>query len=204
MATEEASKKVGEEEEEEQLPVQEFMFYLKPENTYTIIEKEWVKFTLLTAVIYCIHLFWMCYGVDAYSSYERHTQCTGATTKDDASGVYDTWILLTIIFHMVEWIRQTIFATSALVGVNLVAVYYGLFIFVPYGLIVMLGAGIAAGSSESDCQENQPARSTYLLLQLLAFFLTLITCCAHVIFFKIMGVEWLHEVLYREDDDEDD
>ena len=72
MATEEASKKVGEEEEEEQLPVQEFMFYLKPENTYTIIEKEWVKFTLLTALIYCIHLFWMCYGVDAYSSYERH------------------------------------------------------------------------------------------------------------------------------------
>jgi len=61
---------------------------------------------------------------------------------------------LTIIFHMVEWIRQTIFATSALVGVNLVAVYYGLFVFVPYGLIVMLGAGIAAGSSESNCQEN--------------------------------------------------
>ena len=151
MSTEQA--KVGE-EEDEQLPVQEFKFYLKPENTYTIIEKEWVKFTLLTAVIYLIHLFWMCYGVDVYSSYERHTPCQGASTKDDASGVYDTWILLTIIFHMVEWIRQTIFATSALVGVNLVAVYYGLFVFVPYGLIVMLGAGIAAGSSESNCQEN--------------------------------------------------
>lgn len=127
--------------------VEPFKAYLMPSKTYEIIEKEWVLFTILTALVYCIHLVWMCYGVDAYSSYERHIICGDLKNKDDASSVYDTWILLCIIFHMVEWIRQTIFATSALVGVNLVGVFYALFIMVPYGIIVMLGGAIAAFGS---------------------------------------------------------
>lgn len=139
-------------------------FYLKPANTYVIIEKEWVLFTLLTGLVYCIHLVWMCYGVDVYASYERHQLCEGATSLEDASGVFDTWILLCIIFHMVEWIRQTIFATSALVGVNLVGVFYGLYVIVPFGVIVMLGGAISAFTAESDCQDKQSARATYLKL----------------------------------------
>lgn len=129
-------------------------FYLKPANTYVVIEKEWVLFTALTALIYLIHLVWMCYGVDVYASYERHIPCTGAFTADEASSVYDIWILLCIIFHMIEWIRQTIFATSALVGVNLVGVYYALYFIVPFGVIVMLGGAIAAFTSEAACQDN--------------------------------------------------
>ena len=93
----------------------------------------------------------MCYGVDVYSSYERHITCGDANTIDDASAVYDVFILLCIIFHMVEWIRQTIFATSALVGVNLVGVFYALFPNVIFGLIVMLVGAIAAFASDSDC-----------------------------------------------------
>lgn len=111
-------------------------------------------FTLLTAVAYALHLVWMCYGVDAYSSYERHLPCGTATSLDDASAVYDTWILLCIIFHMVEWIRQTIFVTSALVGVNLVGVFYALYIMIPYGIIVMLGGAIASFSADADCSEK--------------------------------------------------
>lgn len=152
MTTEAEVKKPDEGGEEEgELEIQEMNYYLKPGNTYIIIEKEWVLFTLLTGLIYCIHLVWMCYGVDVYASYERHIGCEGATTLEDASAVYDTWILCCIIFHMIEWIRQTIFATSALVGVNLVGVFYGLYIIVPFGLIVMLGGTIAAFTSEGDC-----------------------------------------------------
>lgn len=139
-------------------------YYLHPDITYVIIEKEWVLFTLITALVYLIHLVWMCYGVDVYASYERHVKCTGATSNEDASAVYDSWILVCVIFHMVEWIRQTVFATSALVGVNLVRVYYGLYIIIPFGIIVMFGGSIAAFSSEADCQENQSTRSTYLKL----------------------------------------
>lgn len=144
--------------------VEPFKAYLMPAKTYVIIEKEWVLFTLVTALVYCLHLVWMCYGVDAYSSYERHIICGDAKNIDDASAVYDTWILLCIIFHMVEWIRQTIFATSALVGVNLVGVFYALYVMVPYGIIVMLGGAIAAFGSDETCSEKQSSRSTFLKL----------------------------------------
>lgn len=93
--------------EEDEGP-QDMNFYLKPANTYVIIEKDWKFFVPVTTLTYCIHLFWMCYGVDVYSSYERHLKCgvdAAKQSNDDASSVYDTWLLLCIIFHMVEWIR---------------------------------------------------------------------------------------------------
>ena len=68
--------------------------------------------------------------------------------------MYDAWILMCIIFHLVEWIRQTIFATSALVGVNLVGGFYILWVMVPYGLIVMIGGAIAGVNSDPDCKEK--------------------------------------------------
>lgn len=155
MTTEAESKKPGENAngEEEEMPMQPMKFYMMPANCYVIIEKEWVVFTLITGLVYCIHLVWMCYGVDVYSSYERHRPCKDATTKEDASAVYDGWILCCIIFHMVEWIRQTVFATSALVGVNLVGVFYGLYLMLPFGIIVMFGGAIAGLSSDETCKE---------------------------------------------------
>ena len=107
---------------EGQGPPKEFRFYVLPENTFEIINKEWVLFTFLTSIAYAIHLFWICWGVDAYSSYERHMICADNYDRDSASAEYDIYILIVIAFHMIEWIRHTIFATSALVGVNLVGV----------------------------------------------------------------------------------
>lgn len=159
MTTEAEPKKVDEgaaegAEEEEPLVPEELSYYMKPGAAYTIIEKEWVRFILMTAVIYIIHLVWMCYGVDVYSSYERHITCADGLTKESASAVYDTWILLCVIFHILEWIRQTIFVTSALVGVNLIPVFYGMYVIIPYGLLVMLGGGIVAAISDADCKEK--------------------------------------------------
>jgi len=103
MTTDEVAKKPDEDQGDD--GPKDLKYYLMPSNTYVIIEKEWVMFTLLTAITYCLHLFWMCYGVDAYASYERHEPCGDATTLEEASAVYDVFILLCIIFHMVEWIR---------------------------------------------------------------------------------------------------
>jgi len=106
----------------------------------------------------------LCAGVDKYSSYERTIACKDAPKGSEASAVYDLWILLVVIFHLVEWLRQTIFMTSALVGVNLVPVYYVLSIIVPYGFIILFAAGAVGFSSDSDCQEKQPGRANYLKL----------------------------------------
>lgn len=103
MATEQEPKALGDEEEE--MPMQNFQWYLKPEPTFKVISTEWGKFTLLSFVIYSIHLVFLCAGVDMYASYERHIFCKDANNLEDASGVFDLWILLVIIFHLVEWLR---------------------------------------------------------------------------------------------------
>lgn len=41
--------------------------------------------------------------------------------------------------------------TSALVGVNLVSVYYVMSLIVPYGFIILLGAGAVGFSAHADC-----------------------------------------------------
>ena len=105
---------------------------------------------------------------------------------------------------MVEWIRQTIFATSALVGVNLVGVYYALFIIVPFGIVVMFAGAMVALTSDTTCQEAQPSRSLFLKLQLLGVVLAIPTTVLHIIVFKIRGTNWCHEVLNREDEEDDD
>jgi hypothetical protein len=68
---------------------------------------------------------------------------------------------------MIEWIRQAVFLTAALVGVNLVPVYYALSINVPFGFLAML---IAIGTRYSEngtaCAEEglQAERANYLTL----------------------------------------
>ena len=123
-----------------------------PSNTYVIISKEWVRFTLFTFAAYLNHVFWILWGVDAYCSYERHMTCGDYQDKKKASSIYDKWIVLTVGFHMLEWFRHTIFATCALVGVDLVSIFYGMFVFVPFGIILMFGGAIAGFSAPAECK----------------------------------------------------
>jgi hypothetical protein len=96
---------------------------------------------------------------------------------------------------MIEWLRQTVFLTSALVNVNLVPLFYVLSINIPFGYIVML-VGIAARFSEDgkDCamEGAQMERGRYLSLQILCIFLYIPMMFAHIILFKLKGVKWLH------------
>lgn len=199
---------------------------MKPENTFTIIAHKWVVFTLIGTIVYLYHLYWCIYGVDQFCDITRTHVCgeegknlyqqflvkEGATEEeaaavtayidapadaaDASSKVYDTAIALVTIFHMVEWLRQTVFLTSALVNVNLLPLYYALSINIPYGFIAMLvGIAVRFGSDGKDCamEGAQSERGRYLSLQILCIFLYIPMMFLHVIFFKVKGVDWLHE-----------
>ena len=165
-------------------------FFLMPQNTYIIISKEWVRFTTLTSLAYLNHIFWILWGVDAYCSYERHMVCGDFAENKRSEQLYDIWIALTVGFHMIEWLRHTIFATSALVGVDLVGVFYGLFVGVPFGIILMFGGAIAGFSSPAECKTVQVSRSMYLECQILAIVLTMLCCCLHAVVYVVKGVDW--------------
>ena len=58
---------------------------------------------------------------------------------------------MVLLFHIIEWIRQTVLLTTILVGVKWLPVYYGLTINILVFLIAII-MGLAAGfGSDSDC-----------------------------------------------------
>ena len=129
-------------EEEEQLPVQEFKFYTKHEVTFKIISTRWGFFTMLAGAIYSYHLLFAISGVDKFTDYTRLNQCGDGGTMvkgEEASEILDTALFLVVLFHILEWIRWTILLTTALVNVNLIPVFYAMTVFnVPYGFIACL------------------------------------------------------------------
>lgn len=135
---------VAEEKEEtlekEEAPPETLKEFLMPENTYEILQKRWVLFTLFCFVIYSFHFCMCIYGVDMFCHFTRFAPCGGNTDTAYSlnSGVLDSWILVVTIFHMIEWIRQWVFITTVLVGINWVSIYYAFSINIPYGLIVAL------------------------------------------------------------------
>ena len=116
--------------------------------------------------------------------------------QEAPSAVLDRAIAIVTFFHMVEWLRQTAFITSTLVNVNLMPLFYVLSLNIPYGFVVMIIAIIIRfGEDGVDCamEGNQMERGRYLALQILCIFLYIPMMFGHIIFFKVKGVEWLHE-----------
>lgn len=126
---------------------------------------------------------------------------------DASSKVYDNAIAVVTVFHMIEWLRQTVFLTSALVNVNLMPLYYALSINVPFGFIAMIiGIAVRYGADGKDCalEGAQLERGRYLQYQILCIFLYIPMMFLHMIFFKVKGVNWLHETTQEANEDEDD
>ena len=133
------------------MKVQPFTFYLQPDITFKIVTTRWGTFSILAGFIYSFHLVMTIIGVDKYTDITRLNLCGNAKTGEEASEIYDSAIMLATIFHMIEWIRWTVFITTTMVNVNLVNVFYILSMNIPFGFIVMLLAVISKFSSSEDC-----------------------------------------------------
>lgn len=197
--------------EDEPMPIQPFKFYLGTAQTYKIISTRWGLFTLLASVIYCIHLVCTIAGVNHYADGSRFRLCPDAegaanTDPESASAVFDSALLLTSLFHMIEWVRWTVFLTSALVGANLIALFYVLSINVVFGPIALIYAIAVRFSADGDaCSAEgiQAERASFLSLQILCLVVFVLTSFAHVLLLKLKGVEWCHEQFIAEEEEDD-
>lgn len=142
-------------------------FYLAPSVMHEIVAKDtvWPLFTVISLIPYIFHLIMTIWGVDQYADYKRLWMCGDATTPELADALFSTPIALVCIYHMIEWIKWTIFLTSTLVGVNLMIVFVFLDIVgILYGIAATI-IGFAAGFGAADnCLEDggQPSRVLYL------------------------------------------
>lgn len=160
-------------EEEDEAPeaAKEFKFYCERENMHEILQKRWGLFFLLHSVVYSYHFLSIIIGMDKYVHYSRFTGCAGTVDFKGASEVFDGALLIVLIFHIIEWIRQTVMLTTILVGVKWLLVYNLLSLNLLFGLVACI-IGFATGfGADASCTEAQPGRALFLQLQLLTFFL---------------------------------
>ena len=106
---------------------------------------------MISAIIYGFHFVLAIAGVDKFCDYTRVNLCGDAKTADEASGIFDAALLCVTIFHITEWVRQTVIITTCLVGVNMVKIYNALSINVPFGFIVLAYAMITGLTADETC-----------------------------------------------------
>lgn len=133
----------GEEEENDEHP-NEFGWYIKPEATHEILQKRWGLFFLLALPVYFYHFINVVLGLDMFCHWTRFQGCVGAGDFKEASAVYDTAICLVCIFHIIEWVRQSILMTTILVGYPWLPAYFFLSLNIPFGVIALI-IGMAKG-----------------------------------------------------------
>ena len=138
---------------------------------HEIVQKRWGLFFILTSVVYCYHFLSIIIGMDKYVHYSRFAGCEGTTDFKDASAVFDMALLLVLIFHIIEWVRQTILITTILVGVPWLIAYNLLAINLPFGFVVSILGMITGFTADQTCIDAQPGRALFLQLQIITFFL---------------------------------
>jgi hypothetical protein len=123
---------------------------------HDIVAKDtvWPLFTVISLIPYIFHLIMTIWGVDQFADYKREWQCGGATDAATADALFSIPIALICVYHMIEWIKWTIFLTSTLVGVNLMIVFVFLDIVgVLYGIAATI-IGFSAGfGADATCLE---------------------------------------------------
>lgn len=176
---------------------------------HDIVAKDtvWPLFTVISLIPYIFHLIMTIWGVDQFADYRREWLCGGATDAAMADALFSIPIALNCVYHMIEWIKWTIFLTSTLVGVNLMIVFVFLDIVgVLYGIaatIIGFSAGFGADATCLD-PSGQPSRVLYLQIQIVSFFLLFIFGSLPWSVFKIRGLEWTHEKYLLDPEDLDD
>lgn len=98
--------------------------------------------------------------------------------------------------------RQLAFASSALVGTNLIGIYYFLSINVVFGLVALILA-LAARFGGADCAAAQPKRALYLMLQIIPLVLMVVQSF-HVLFYiRVKGKDWANATMDESDSEEE-
>ena len=120
--------------------------------------------------------------------------------------VFDSALALASVFHMVEWVRWTVFLTAALVGVNLLPLFYVLSLNAVFGVVALVAAILAPLSDHGKAcaaEDAQPERASFCRLQALCLAIYLPTAFIHILFMRLKGVGWCHEQYLAEEEDED-
>ena len=193
-------------------PIMDWKFYFYPANATKIMASKTLIFSIVLGVYYLIQFCACVSSVNFYSDNARMRPCitTGedgviveTKTGEEASMVLDTPIMLLAIYHIIEWVRCTIFLTAVCLGVNMMQVWYVMGLNSLYGLVVFLYAHAVYFSEIGvQCGTDQVFRYQWLMAEIILFWVTFFTFVFPPIIMRFMGKEKVHIQLYKPEEEE--
>lgn len=117
-------------------PDHSFKYYSLPSIFLKIVSNR-KKIFCTWAFIGYIGQFLLCVSaLNVYSDNDRHSRCGSSLTDPhvDPSKFYDMALYLISIYHIIEFVRFTLFMTCAFLEVNMMWIWYILYLNTLYGL----------------------------------------------------------------------
>lgn len=107
-------------------------------------------------------------------------------------------------YHIIEWVRMTLFLTTLLLGTNFLPVWYVTGLNTLYGIAAYITCHVARYSGTGAlCADEQIWRGDMLMAEVIVFWVTFHIMSVPHIFFFFMSKENLDSALVEEGDDEE-
>ena len=116
--------------------VHDFKFYSRPENMAKIIGNRKLIFGTWGLIGYIGQFILIVSVINVYSDNDRFNNCNipELTTREEFSEVYDSALRVLGVYHIIEWVRMTIFLVTLLLGQNFMPIWYATSLNTLYGI----------------------------------------------------------------------
>jgi len=185
--------------------VHNFKFYSKSENMAKIIGNRKLIFGTWGLIGYIGQFILIVAVINVYSDKDRFLSCGIADLKTpaDNAAVYDMALRLLGAYHIIEWVRMTIFLVTLLLGQNFMPIWYFTSLNTLYGIAVYIYVHVIRFSGNGkECAEEQEFRSHMLVSEVIVFWTTFHILSVPHIFFAFMSNENLDKALIEEEEEE--
>jgi hypothetical protein len=186
--------------------VHNFKFYSKSENMAKIIGNRKLIFGTWGLIGYIGQFILIVAVINVYSDKDRFLSCGIADLKTpaDNAAVYDMALRLLGAYHIIEWVRMTIFLVTLLLGQNFMPIWYFTSLNTLYGIAVYIYVHVIRFSGNGkECAEEQEFRSHMLVSEVIVFWTTFHILSVPHIFFAFMSNENLDKALIEEEEGEE-
>ena len=185
--------------------VHNFKFYSKSENMAKIIGNRKLIFGTWGLIGYIGQFILIVAVINVYSDKDRFLSCGIADLKTpaDNAAVYDMALRLLGAYHIIEWVRMTIFLVTLLLGQNFMPIWYFTSLNTLYGIAVYIYVHVIRFSGNGkECAEEQEFRSHMLVSEVIVFWTTFHILSVPHIFFAFMSNENLDKALIEGEEEE--
>lgn len=186
-------------------PEHNFKFYCQSENFAKIIGNRKLIFGTWGLIGYVGQFILIVSVINVYSDQDRFNLCGIKdldSDNDKRSELYDMPLRILGAYHIIEWVRMTIFLVCLLLGQNFMPIWYMTSLNTIFGIACYITVHVVRFSGDGKlCADKQQFRADMLTAEVIVFWVTFLILSCPQIFLKFMSKENLEEALKEEEEE---